>query len=269
MFYEEIKPLPPLSRYIKLLWVMEADSSIVLSPPQRIVTDGIVELVFHFGDPYYTIFSDGKKARQPSSFIVAQHNHPIEIQPTGCTGIIAARFHPWGAHHFFDMPIRSIPDEVVDARLIWKSESERIGSLIQDANSNRQRIGLLQQFLLERYVQNHKIRDEAAPVIRTIQKLKGLPSIKALTKKLGFTERTLERRFMASVGMPPKQFSRITRFIHACQMLRSSSAESLTQITYDCGYYDQAHFIHDFKQYAGLTPGEFIHDQNTTFDSPA
>ncbi|MCH8838026.1 MAG: hypothetical protein IIA60_09545 [Candidatus Marinimicrobia bacterium] len=68
---------------------------------ERIVADGIVELLFHYKDPFKIRLFEGSLEQQPTSFIIAQFNHPIEIQPNGIAGFISVRFYPWGAYLFF------------------------------------------------------------------------------------------------------------------------------------------------------------------------
>jgi AraC-like DNA-binding protein len=65
--------------------------------------------------------------------------------------------------------------------------------------------------------------------------------------------------------MPPKSYARLTRFLHACSVLQLPGRTSLTQVGCECGYYDQAHFIGDFKAYAGMSPGEFAGTRGFSF----
>ncbi len=69
MIYNEIAPSPVLADFVKLIWIMEFDFQEDLPPPERIVTDGIVELVFHFGEPFRTYYSDNTVEKQPKSFL--------------------------------------------------------------------------------------------------------------------------------------------------------------------------------------------------------
>jgi AraC-like DNA-binding protein len=82
---------------------------------------------------------------------------------------------------------------------------------------------------------------------------------------VGLTERSVQRSFAAALGTPPKSFARLARFLHACAVLREGSWSSLVQVPHDSGYYDQPHFIGDFKALSGMTPGTFSTSHNFSF----
>jgi len=68
----------------------------------------------------------------------------------------------------------------------------------------------------------------------------------------------LERQFRAHVGLTPKQFLRTMRFQYLLKCIQQTPDTSLTRLAYETGYYDQAHFIHEFKQLAGITPTQYL-----------
>jgi len=70
---------------------------------------------------------------------------------------------------------------------------------------------------------------------------------------------------LATIGTTPKIFSRTTRFLHLCHHLKEYENKNMTQLTYDLGYYDQAHFIKDFRTFTGFTPKEFYEQNNICF----
>src|SRR6185295_11969728 len=85
-------------------------------------------------------------------------------------------------------------------------------------------------------------------------------SVTALRTDLSLSERQLERTFRQQTGLTPRQFARLTRFRQVVQLLHQP-ALTLTDVAYQAGYYDQAHFIHDFKAFAGLTPRDYRREQ--------
>ena len=265
MVYREIAPPQILTDFVKLIWIQEHDATDDYVPPERIVADGIVELVFHFGNPFVTYFSDGTVEKQPTSFAIAQSSKHILIQPAGKIGIIAVRFHPWGAYHFFDLQIREFSDRIIPIDHLWRAKAAEIEDRICAAQDNRERLHIIIRFLLEQLAENHKPRYATDRVIQFIHRSRGQLSIKELTEKTGIGERTLERSLRSTLGISPKHFSRITRFLNTCHFIRHHKDKNLTQITYECGYYDQAHLIREFKAFAGITPKEFFASANTSF----
>jgi AraC-like DNA-binding protein len=87
-----------------------------------------------------------------------------------------------------------------------------------------------------------------------IKQNQGLKSIDDVAYKIGVSRRHLERKFINSVGISPKLYSRIIRFHYANKMLNTINVDSLISIALDSGYYDQAHFCRDYKKFSGTTP---------------
>jgi AraC-like DNA-binding protein len=83
-------------------------------------------------------------------------------------------------------------------------------------------------------------------------------TIRELGSTIGLSSRQLARRFQNTVGLTPKEFVRVNRFIRAARRLRANDDHTFTETAHECGYFDQAHFNHDFREFAGMTPGEFI-----------
>ncbi len=229
------------------------------------MADGIVELVFHFGDPFLTHFADGTIATQPAGFAIAQSGKHILIQPTGKIGLISARFQPWGAYHFFDRSIREFADGIVEVEQLWGPDGSAVQERICHAASNRERYRILTDFLIEKLQKHHSGDFITHKVMQHIQASRGRLAIKELGSQTGLAERSLERRFLATAGISPKQFSRLTRFLCTCQFIRQQRRKNLTEVTYECGYYDQAHLIKEFREFAGMTPKEFFQSQDTSF----
>ncbi len=92
-----------------------------------------------------------------------------------------------------------------------------------------------------------------------IHKSKGNIRIKELTEQLHISQSPLEKRFRQAVGAPPKKFASLVRLKYVIQQY--SSANSLTELGYEAGFYDQAHFIKEFKTLTGDTPEKFFTDK--------
>src|SRR5690606_38410352 len=95
----------------------------------------------------------------------------------------------------------------------------------------------------------------------------GSSPIKAILKEDLSKRRQLERKFLKQIGMSPKQLGKVVRLQTALKLLVNQKAETFTEIAYESEYYDQNHFIKDFKEFTGTTPKEFLTDEQMTLSS--
>ncbi len=255
MRYIEVSPPPTLRPYVQLIWCLELDTPTEFGPPERIAPDGIAELVFHYRGRMTVRFAGEDFVPQPASSIVCQTHRYVEILPHGTMGFISVRFRPWGALHFLGAPLAELADQIVPAGDIWGPCVSDLEEQLAGAIDLDNRVSLVEQFLLSQLRQHRKHEVETA--VRAVWRHKGNVRLAELCRELGISDRTAQRVFNAAVGMPPKSYARLTRFLHACSVLLRPGWTSLTEVAYQCGYYDQAHFIGDFKAYAGMAPGEF------------
>lgn len=260
----ELLPCPPLRPYVRLLWVMELDEPATFGPPERITPDGLLEVVLHYRTPMACRHDGEDFAPQPHSVAVSQTRRFLEIRPRGATGLISVRFQPWGAYHFFRPPLSELADQQVDCEHLWGAAACRaLEERLADAGDDRERIALVEAFLLARLERHQKADME--PWVRAIWQCRGRVTMRSLCRELGVGERWLERRFARALGTTPKGFARLSRFLHACHLLRMGVEPTLTDVGLACGYYDQSHFNADFKAFSGITPRAFVDTASVSF----
>lgn len=258
-----VRPRAELAPYVRLIWALELDEAAAFGPPNTIVPDGIVELVLHYRHPFTVRFGGEAAQLQTRSSVVFQALRPLTIAPDGAAGFLSVRFEPWGAHHFFGTPLVEFRDRIVSAADLFGAGLVELEERLDAAASVGERVALVEGFLVGRLARHRK--DNVAPLVRAVWAHRGRISVRRLCAELGFGERRLERTFAASVGLTPKRFASLSRFLFACRELRQGSWHTLTEVAYDCGYYDQSHFIADFKAFSGLTPGRFSKAEDISF----
>ncbi|HEY0652656.1 MAG TPA: helix-turn-helix domain-containing protein [Chryseosolibacter sp.] len=263
MVYQEYPIADPLRPYVKVIWSMESEET--WAPPMRILPDSCVELVIHFNQPYKTTFSDNKAEVQPQSFVVAQMKNFIEIQPNGKIGMLSIRFSAQGAYHFFGMPMKEIANGIVDLKLVWNNLAKEIEERIIESRTTQQRVRRIQQYLLMQLSKNGKADVTVDHCLNLIYSAKGQVKVEDLATTTGMSNRQLVRKFNNSIGLSPKEFARIIKFIGSLNYLKQNQDTNLSAAANNCGYYDQAHFIHDFKEYSGLTPSQFLSLDNVFY----
>lgn len=174
---------------------------------------------------------------------------------TGGIGTILVYFTETGFAHFATTPAHELfnqslsLDEVFDKHGVNVVEEK-----LAAAGSDQQRIHLVEQFLISQlqHIAADKLIVEA---VRLIYQTNGTIRIKTLHEQLCISQSPFEKRFRKVVGTTPKKFASIVRLNTVLAELNKN--KSLTEICYEHHFFDQAHFIKDFKQFTGDTPERF------------
>ena len=255
MRYTEIKPAVPLARFIECYWTLESNGSTSSSSQSEpILPDGCVELILNFGAQFVEHY-DGKVLRQPLNFLVGQMTRPMLIAPTGSVCIIGIRFHPGGTFPFFRLPMHELTDSTVELGAVSHNLERGLLERAGQEPSLLQKVRAVEMCLNE-CVRNSSPDSWILGLAAKIVSEAGLISVDTLASSAGISARQLERRFLQEVGLAPKLLCRILRFQRIFRSIDENDGRWAT-VAADCGYYDQAHLIRDFKQFAGETPSLF------------
>jgi len=259
-------PVPlPLAPVVKCIWSQESDGPILDASRERILPDSCVELVIHFRDPFRTHFADGTSALQPQGFVVGQMKRFLEIEPAGQMGLIAIRFYARGAYLFFQRPPSEVAAGIVDLEDIWKDRASELTERIALAIDMAARVRLIEEMLLALLSHNGHHDRTVDRCLQLIETNCGQLNVARLAADLGVSNRQLTRRFQHTVGLSLKEYARVSRFLHALRCLSGHQHRSLTETALACGYFDQAHFNHEFREMAGMAPGELFTFPNVAF----
>ena len=262
--YREYPVNPALAPFVKCIWSLESTLSTYDAPWERILPDGCLELVFHFRDPFLSRFANGEEVLQPFSFVVGQMRRFLEIKPAGQTGFVAVRFYAHGAYRFFPRSLNDVAAGVVHLPEVWRTRGKEWTDRVASARGMQRRIQVVEQLLMTalcRYGRKDPAVDQCLNLIALSE---GQGSVIRLAAEIGLSSRHLNRRFQTAVGLTPKEFSRLQRFLSALRRVKDQK-EALTEIAVACGYFDQAHFNHDFREFAGMAPGELSTFPNVAF----
>lgn len=264
MQYHEYHPEGLLAEYIQTIWSMESESEEESYPRSLIMPDGIVEVIFHYRDPFF-YYRDNQRILLTENAAVSMMRKYIEIESSGATGFIAVRFFPWGAYHFFDIPVSTFLDNTINGGQLWPGDSQKIINELKLAENQQKRYELVEQFLTRQLEQHKKSESKTDDAAKLIRHSKGSLTVEEVCTKIGMEKKQLERKFTKLAGATPKIFSRVCRFLHICHHLEEQKGKTLTQLAYECGYYDQSHFINEFKEFSGFTPKDFFEKENIWF----
>jgi len=244
---------PQLQPYVKLICSMDFDGDADTSHI-CVLPDTCAELFINYTIAPLAVIGNELHRR---SIVTFRMSRPMDVQMRKGAGCLAICFHPGMASPFFPMPMHELTDTATALTDVWSDMAGEIEDKLADAPDNSTRVAIVQHHLMQQLACN----GEDALVtycLRVVQSADVTLSVKQLCEKAGISQRHLARRFQQAVGLSPKAYLGVNRFIRSLQHLKQYPSRSLTDIAYQGGYYDQAHFIRDYKAYAGHTPGEVV-----------
>lgn len=262
MHYEEILPSLHLRNYVKCFWVLEQFDDSLPCSAETVLPDGSMEMVFNLADRFRRYHSNGKIEIQPSAIIVGQMRQAIQIKPLGKINLFGIRFQTIGAYHFFRFSMDELTDKIERLDLVCEVADKYLEEQINESLTTQERIGIVENFLTKKIAKKESTNKATEVTIEKIIENSGLISVREIAKEVGLSQRQLERHFLQKVGVSPKFFSRMIRLKSILQSLQSQQNHNLSNLALSFGYYDQAHFTHEFKEFAGKSPGEFLKTEN-------
>ena len=184
-------------------------------------------------------------------------HHPLRMYHS--FSMVYILFHPFGAYRLLGLSQHLLTDACSDLTAVMGRDAPGIRDrLLENAHDHRIVIDILEQWLLHRWQQTtppHKV-DAIEYACTLLKKNKGMMPLSKLCKTVEMSERSIERHFQEKIGVGPKKYSRIIRFNRALQVVQSGYYQSWNDVVYGHQYFDQAHFINEFRAFSGYTPSE-------------
>ncbi len=226
---------------------------------ERVIPVENIQLMFHYKKPFAVCKSDLTLSLQPRTVVSGLSNTFSDVTTLGESGVIFVEFHPAGACQFFNFPLSELENKSIDLTDALGREARQAEEQLYNSTTVRQKIDLVEQFLLNRFKPVAPYDYALVETSLTVIKETGgkIPAA-TLANRLSVTSKTLERKFAAYIGKTPRQYSKLIRFRQILKDLSSIKNVNLTEHACRNGYFDQSHFIHDFKMYTGHTPKEFL-----------
>ena len=257
---EIIEPTGILKKYIKNYCIVEINNSMDYMPCERVFPHGNVTLVFHYGSPSKFKEKKSNEYIESNLVICGQQTSYYDLSLSGKTGMILIIFKPHGVKPFLNLPINDLQNKNHSMSDLIKNEAIELEDKLINSKNNNQRITHLENFLLKRIIIN-KDFERVEHAIKIIENSKGQIKTQVIAQEVCLGIKQFERIFSKHVGLNPKKFTSIVRFQNVIRMKMNDKNANMYQLAFDNGYYDQSHFIHDFKNLTGLSPRDFFHDR--------
>jgi AraC-like DNA-binding protein len=259
MRYWRLAPDARLAPWIVCYWMVEPDPQVHSDTPaaidrqQLLIPDGHSELVFCLEGEFtrWRVDAPGQRAQMRASYVIGGRSHSVLTHTPGGLRLAGVKLDPRALRAMLRMPLNDLRDTTVACADIGSSALTELEDAAANLSSVDQLVGTFDCFFLRRL---RDVADGSAiqPLVQQIHATRGTQSILQWAREHRVDARTLERRFLARMGMTPKQYARIVRF-----------KQSYLQLGMRCGgdrythlepYYDESHFNREFRYFLGASP---------------
>jgi AraC-like DNA-binding protein len=250
MKFDKYLPSDKLKPYIKHFVVSESD----FENEYKVFPSSGLVIGFQYKGQLSTIHNNSESKLTSAGITGISDSYKI-FRNSANIGTILVYFTEIGFTHFSSNPANELFNLSIALEDIFdKYEVREVEEKLAIATTDKQRINIVELFFQTQLkdIQTDKLIIEA---VKLIYQSKGTIRIKELNEKLNISQSPFEKRFRKIVGTTPKKFASIIRFNSVVNNLNNN--KSLTEICYENNFFDQAHFIKDFKQFTGDTPENF------------
>jgi AraC-like DNA-binding protein len=258
MFFSRIDPDPQLSRIIECFWIAEDESTVVQN--QKIIPDGFTEIIFHFG-ALYRICLDKKWEVQSKGLIAGQISKHFFLENTGVSSFIGIKLKPTALTHLYSLNMFTLTDRVVDVHHLLGDKLLLLEQSLYSTMEHADRVNILNDYF-KKTATAVVVDSPVDRVINHISRKQGIVTVAELCVVAGVGERQLENLFKKWIGLSPKLYSRIIRFNYIFDLVQNNKG-NWSDLAYEASYYDQSHFIRNFKNFTGENPSSYsFNEQN-------
>jgi len=262
MNYREVKPGNALKSFVKCYYIYQSNANVQFE--DVVFPSGCMEIIFNLGDGHWQTASDCGFVTNPAIELWGQITRPLPVKSVGKNIMLGVRFLPQGAAYFLNDKIDLFTNRVVDFSELSGNSVKVLHSKLSDAPEWDSRIELVENFLLKSLSYSEKKFDRVVLVnniMNEIQREDFFENFETVASRNGITSRYLQKLFLQYTGLTPKLYSKIDRFQNSLRLVTKNET-SLTSIAYECGYFDQSHFIREFKSFTGLTPSGYASESS-------
>jgi AraC-like DNA-binding protein len=263
MIFQTFIPRFPLNQFVDCFIYHEAFNP--AHSVDRFLPDGNVEIIIDLNDqPQYIYDNNSLKEIQACHHVWASgvRTEPITIPSGKNAAMFIISFKKGMAYPFFPLPMHEISDCVVDADLLWGNDFADVREQILENKETETNFRIVEDFLLEKFLSKLILNPCVEYGLNEIIHQPNQISLRALNEKIGYSQKHFIAMFKKQVGLTPKSYLKIMRFQKTVKEIEKSGEIDWALISQDCGFYDQAHFINDFKLFSGFTPEQYAKNRS-------
>ena len=253
MQHVSFTPASPLASFVERFWFV---SDAPAHRNESIVPSGTIELVFNLAEDRIRICDTHEPTRQrrfSGAVFSGAYSKPFVIDMRDLASALGVHFRPGGAFPFLGVPASELADSHVDLETVWgKSAARELRERLCTAATPLRRFRVLESVLTRRLKDCPGGHPAVSAAIGMV--VREGATTRLLADALGLSQRHLIHVFSKEVGMAPKLFHRVQRFQRALALSLDEARPDWADVAAASGYYDQSHFIHDFRAFSGFSP---------------
>jgi AraC-like DNA-binding protein len=238
-------PAPPLCDFVELFWLYE--SYAVPHPRERLLPMGTMELVIDLGEQ-----AGG------APVISGARSESFELDTSRPMSVLGVHFRPGGSFPFLGLPAGELHNATVSLEALWGSGAAELRDRILEARTHWARFVILEEALLSRAMMPLARHPAVAYALGEFESVPHARTIADVTERVGLSPRRFIQLFSDQVGLTPKLYCRVRRFQEVLRTIQTKREVDWADVAVACGYYDQAHFIADFRAFSGLNPTTYL-----------
>jgi AraC-like DNA-binding protein len=260
-FTETVKQLQP---YVSSVWVYESAFGVPAADARIIVPNGTAKILIPIKNPLIaTVGQKTMTAKEQHIHLAGLNENPTKITGDAKQTItLGLQLTPKGLYRFFNLSMHETTDQLFTFEDIFGAWGARLQHMLANLDDVQEKISSLQYaltYLLHKNTKDYSLLDHTIDVI---DESHGMVSIKELENQTGYSKRYLDMLFKEHVGVSPKRLASIMRFQIFYERWAKGKSKTFFKDNLYTYYYDQSHFIKEFKRFTGFTPQRFAETGN-------
>jgi AraC-like DNA-binding protein len=219
--------------------------------------DGLTHLIFNLHDDHLRVHEGGVLHTFSGALITGMHSRYAVIDTADQDSVMGLSFKAGGVSALLHVPAEEVRDTHLALENIWGEEATFFRERLLKAPTPQARFMLLEHVLMQRLRTAPSLHPSVPFAVTALSTPTTHPSVTKLADTVGLSSRHFRQVFAEAVGLSPKGFARVQRFQTALRRLAQCQNVDGAQLALDLGYFDQAHFAHDFREFAGVSPSDY------------
>lgn len=252
-------PRPILRPFVKTLWAMDQPTSpvSVIANRERVLPTGTMHLVIRLSNHPLCLFDDvrDRTKREIGYALVGGARSSYYVrdisQPASSVG---AQLHPGASEFLFGVPAGELAGRHTPLEELWGHAAVETRERIPDGGSLERWLDIFEALLVARLPRVHGLHPAVA---HALERFTTTADVREVVRETGYSHRRFIALFNRTVGLTPKLYCRVLRFQRGVELTAAKQSPSLVEVALLAGYSDQPHFNRQFREFAGVTPGEY------------